>query len=80
MCVKAGVCEVHVLLEGNVLEKWVLTEMTTAYQVSITPAYSVAAITVTYILYIYVAYIVSSLCAILRWQVTLNVCCVPPTL
>ena len=55
MCVKAGVCEVHVLLEGNVLEKWVLTEMTTAYQVSITPAYSVAAITVTYILYIYVA-------------------------
>ena len=36
MCAKAGVCEVHVLFEGNVLEKWVLKEMPTAYQVSIT--------------------------------------------
>lgn len=36
MCAKAGVCEVHVLFEGSVLEKWVLKEMPTAYQVSIT--------------------------------------------
>ena len=36
VCAKAGVCEVHVLFEGSVLEKWVLKEMPTAYQVSIT--------------------------------------------
>ena len=36
MSAKTGVCEVHVLLDGNVLEKWVLKEMSTGYQVSIT--------------------------------------------
>lgn len=35
MSVKADVCEVHVLLDGSVLEKWVLKEMSTAYQVGV---------------------------------------------
>ena len=35
MSVKADVCEVHVLWEGSVLEKWVLKEMSTAYQVGV---------------------------------------------